>query len=181
MINYILHINGRGGSGKTTVVNALNEKLGLPKTANYTTRKPRYEGEQGYHFVDEPTFVEYFKSNKIIECYYKDSSKALYGTAAPTDTGIYQSEVVGLVALRKWCFEHEVPFLSVYLDINTETLLIRLQRRSDMNETPLERLAEDEYYELFKNWSDVIYDYNDKTVEQGVNDVLEMMKNASLI
>jgi len=27
MINYILHIDGRGGSGKSTLVNALNEKL----------------------------------------------------------------------------------------------------------------------------------------------------------
>lgn len=43
MIDYILHINGRGGSGKTTLVKILNEQLGLEKTRNYTTRKPRFE------------------------------------------------------------------------------------------------------------------------------------------
>ncbi len=181
MINYILHINGRGGSGKTTLVNVLNERLGLSKTANYTTRKPRYKGEQWYHFVDESSFVENFKQSTIIECYYKDSSRALYGTAAPTQTGIYQSEVVGLVALRKWCFEHKVPFLSIYLDVANETLLERLQNRSDTNETPEERLQEDEYYEIFKKWSDVIYDYNNKSVEQGVDDILAMMTEAKLI
>lgn len=80
--------------------------------------------------------MEYFKQSKIIECYYKDSNGALYGTAAPEKTGIYQSEVVALVALRKWSFEHKVPFLSVYIDIDTETLLQRLKSRSDTNETP---------------------------------------------
>lgn len=181
MIKYILHINGRGGSGKSTLVNALNEKLWLEKTQNYTTRKPRYEWEQGYHFVDEGTFVENFKQSVIIECYYKDSSRALYGTAAPTQTGIYQSEVVGLVALRKWCFEHKVPFLSIYLDVANATLLDRLQNRSDTNETPEERLQEDEYYEIFKKWSDVIYDYNNKAVEEAVNDILAMMGESGLI
>lgn len=27
MVDYILHINGRGGSGKTTLIQILNEKL----------------------------------------------------------------------------------------------------------------------------------------------------------
>lgn len=166
MVDYILHINGRGGSGKTTLIKVLNERLGLEKTRNYTTRKPRFEGESEYFFVTEEVFVEHFKQSKIIECYYKDSNHALYGTAAPEKTGIYQSEVVALVALRKWAFEHSVPFLSVYIDVSTETLLNRLKSRSDTNETPEGRLAEDAYYEIFKNWSDVVYNYNDKTVEE---------------
>lgn len=180
MVDYILHINGRGGSGKTTLIKLLNEKLWLQKTRNYTTRKPRFEWESEYHFVTEETFVEYFKQSKIIECYYKDSSRALYGTAAPEQTGIYQSEIVALVALKKWSFEHNVPFLSVYVDIDTQTLLGRLRNRSDTNETPEERLEEDAYYEEFKGWSDIVYDYNGKTVEQGVEDILAMMKKANL-
>lgn len=181
MVDYILHINGRGGSGKTTLIKVLNERLGLEKTRNYTTRKPRFEGESEYFFVDEKTFVENFKQSKIIECYYKDSSRALYGTAAPEKTGIYQSEIVALVALRKWCFEHKVPFLSVYIDIDTPTLLERLRSRSDTNETPEERLEEDAYYEIFKNWSDVVYNYNNKTVENWVDDIIALIKQKWLI
>lgn len=125
--------------------------------------------------------MEYFKQSKIIECYYKDSSRALYGTSAPEKTGIYQSEIVALVALRKWCFEHKVPFLSIYIDINTPTLLERLRLRSDTNETPEERLEEDAYYEIFKQWSDIVYSYNSKTVEEGVEDILSLMKEKKLI
>lgn len=181
MIDYILHINGRGGSGKSTLVNALNEKLGLERTQNYTTRKPRYEWEQGYHFVSEEEFQLRFKNNEIIESYFRKSNGAFYWLPAPTRTGIVQSEIMGVVALKKWCFQNNVPFLSIYLDIDTEVLLSRLQSRADTNEIPEERLKEDEYYEIFKKWSDVIYDYNNKSVDQGVEDILAMMAEAKLI
>ncbi len=181
MIKYILHINGRGGSGKSTLVNALNEKLWLEKTQNYTTRKPRYEAEQGYFFVSEQEFQTRFKNNEIIESYFRKSNGAFYWLPAPTFTGIVQSEIMGVVALKKWCFQNNVPFLSIYLDIDTDVLLSRLQNRADTNEKPEERLQEDEYYEIFKKWSDVIYDYNNKSVEQGVDHILAMMTEAKLI
>lgn len=181
MIDYILHINGRWWSGKSTLLQHLNERLGLEKTKNFTTRKPRFEGEGEYHFVTEDEFIENFKKSTIIECYFKDSNNALYGTAAPTKTGIYQSEIVALVALKKWCFEHDVAFLSVYIDIDSMTLLERLKNRNDTNETPEERLKEDAYYDIFKQWSDVIYDYNNKTIEEAVEDILNIMKQKSLI
>lgn len=88
---------------------------------------------------------------------------------------------MGVVALKKWCFQNNIPFLSIYLDIDTDVLLSRLQNRADTNEKPEERLQEDEYYEIFKKWSDVIYDYNNKSVEQGVDDILAMMTEAKLI
>jgi len=88
---------------------------------------------------------------------------------------------MGVVALKKWCFQNNVPFLSIYLDIDTDVLLSRLQNRADTNEKPEERLQEDEYYEIFKKWSDVIYDYNNKSVEQGVDHILAMMTEAKLI
>ncbi len=155
--------------------------MGLHQTANYTTRKPRFEGETGYYFVSEEIFQEKFKHNEIIECYFRKSNNAFYGIPAPTQTGIIQSEIMGLVALRKWCFQHQIPFLSLYLDIDTETLLSRLQRRSDVNEKPEERLKEDEYYELFREYSDIVYDYNNTSVEKAVMDVVNMMKERGLI
>jgi guanylate kinase len=181
MIDYILHINGRGGSGKSTLLHALNERVGLEKTLNYTTRNPRYPGEQGYYFVNEAEFQNKFKQNEIIESYFRKSNSSFYGIPAPTSTSIVQSEIMGLVALRKWCFQNNVPFLSIYLDVDTDTLLSRLKKRSDSNELPEERLAEDAYYEVFKEWSDVIYDYNNITVEQGVHSIITMMQESGLM
>ncbi len=50
-----------------------------------------------------------------------------------------------------------------------------------MNEKPEDRLKEDEYYEIFKNVYDIIYDYNNKTVEEGFADITNMMKTAGII
>lgn len=88
---------------------------------------------------------------------------------------------MGLIALRKWCFQNNVKFLSIYLDVSRETLLERLKNRWDTNETPEWRLQEDEYYEIFKNCSDIVYDYNNKTVEQGIDDILTDMKERNII
>ncbi|MEI6711999.1 MAG: hypothetical protein WCK88_07740 [bacterium] len=86
-----------------------------------------------------------------------------------------------LVALRKWCFQNNTPFLSIYLYVDADKLLTRLKNRSDANELPEARLAEDAYYEVFKKWSDIIYDYNNKTVQEAVEDIMMIMKEAGII
>lgn len=130
--------------------------------------------------MSEEEFQTKFKHNEIIECYFRKSNNSFYGIPAPTRTGIVQSEIMGLVALRKWCFQNNVPFLSIYLDVDTDTLLARLKKRSDANELPEARLAEDAYYEVFKDWSDIIYDYNGITVEEAVENVIDIMKKSGL-
>lgn len=88
---------------------------------------------------------------------------------------------MGVIALKKWCFQNGVGFFSIYLDVDSAILLERLKKREDINEIPEERLKEDEYYEIFKDCSDIVYDYNDKTVEEGVEDILAMMRTANFI
>jgi guanylate kinase len=181
MIDYILHIGGRGGSWKTTIIDVLNEKLWLEKTKNYTSRKPRFPGEWGYFFVTEDDFISRLRDNQIIECYFRKSNNSYYGLPAPTQTGIVNCEIMGLVALKKWCFQNNVKFLSIYLDVNRDTLYNRIKNRWDVNEKPEDRLREDEYYEIFKNVYDIIYDYNNKTVEEGFADIMNMVKTAGII
>lgn len=181
MIDYILHIGGRGGSWKTTIIDVLNNKLWLEKTKNYTSRKPRFPEEEWYFFVTEDDFINRLRENQIIECYFRKSNNSYYGLPAPTQTGIVNCEIMGLVALKKWCFQNNVKFLSIYLDVTPETLYERIKSRWDVNEKPEDRLNEDEYYEIFKDTYDVIYDYNNKTVEVGAHDILTMMKENRLI
>lgn len=51
-------IVGKSGSGKTTAINRICRNLPfLHQIQSYTTRKPRYENENGHIFVDENTFL----------------------------------------------------------------------------------------------------------------------------
>ena len=49
---------GQSGSGKTTVVNYLEEVYSYKSLQSYTTRPQRYEGETGHIFVTDPEFDE---------------------------------------------------------------------------------------------------------------------------
>lgn len=49
----IFLIVGKSGSGKTSVCGRMENVLGAKSLKSYTTRKPRYRGEDSHTFVDE--------------------------------------------------------------------------------------------------------------------------------
>ena len=58
-------IVGQSGSGKTTIVNTLEEKYGLKSIQSYTTRPKRSENETGHTFISDE---EYDKLENIVAC-----------------------------------------------------------------------------------------------------------------
>ncbi len=66
----IIIISGPSGVGKTTISNKLLAELkGLRRCVTYTTRKRRPDERNGvdYHFVDENTFKNLVKDEKLAE------------------------------------------------------------------------------------------------------------------
>lgn len=56
-------IVGQSGSGKTTIVNCLEEKYGLKSIQSYTTRPKRSDDETGHIFISDE---EYDKLTNIV-------------------------------------------------------------------------------------------------------------------
>lgn len=56
IMNTIFLFVAPSGAGKTTIVEALEEKFGLKSIQSYTTRLPRYEGETGHIFISDEEF-----------------------------------------------------------------------------------------------------------------------------
>ena len=52
----LLTILGKSGSGKTTLCAELEKRYGLKSIPSYTTRQPRFDGEQGHTFITEDEF-----------------------------------------------------------------------------------------------------------------------------
>ena len=59
----LIMIMGKSASGKSSLVERICSELNLKAIPSYTTRKPRYEGEQGHTFV---TDTEYANLKNII-------------------------------------------------------------------------------------------------------------------
>lgn len=165
-MNTVIFINGRGASGKNTLIKELNSYFGFDKFRTCTTRPPRFAGEDDYQFLTETEFFDRIKNNQILEMYFRQSNQSFYGTPAPTGDCIVQAEIMAQVALKKWCFQHGWSFLSIFLRVDENVLLERLLARKDPNEDPQTRLKEDRYYEEFLTLSDIVYDYSDKSVAQ---------------
>jgi len=64
MQDKIICLVGASGSGKSTIANRLGE-LGYNVISSYTTRPPRYEGEDGHIFVDEGEFLRQSALNRV--------------------------------------------------------------------------------------------------------------------
>lgn len=58
MSDYIFLIVGASGSGKSAISRILQKDYGLKAVQSYTTRPPRYEGEEGHTFITEDEYKE---------------------------------------------------------------------------------------------------------------------------
>lgn len=56
MEDVMILLVGPSGSGKSTIANTLSDQYNLKALPSYTTRPPRYEGEQGHLFVTDSEF-----------------------------------------------------------------------------------------------------------------------------
>jgi guanylate kinase len=172
-LNKLLIFSAPSGSGKTTVVKHLMEKLQhqLGFSVSATTRHPRPGEVDGreYHFLSESDFRQKMEENAFLE-YEEVYAGILYGTLwsevekiwAENKMVVFDVDVKGGLNLkRKFGDQAMAVFLR---PPNVEVLLERLTKRSTEVEHQLkERIAKANYELSFENQYDVVV----------VNDVLE--------
>ncbi|MBW1720573.1 MAG: guanylate kinase [Deltaproteobacteria bacterium] len=129
-------ISGPSGTGKTTVVRGLRERVdGLGFSVSHTTREPREGEEEGvhYHFVDQETFQRMIDEGAFVEWavvynhYYGTSYAAL---REPMEKGIdvvLDIDSQGAANVRKLFKESILIYL---LPPSLEELENRLKKRA---------------------------------------------------
>lgn len=73
-------VSSPSGGGKTTIVNAVKERMGLEYSVSTTTRPPRSGEKDGmhYNFVSKKDFLRYIRDNRFAE--WAEVHGHLYGT-----------------------------------------------------------------------------------------------------
>lgn len=140
---------GQSGSGKTTVVNILQDVGGYKSVESYTTRPPRYENETGHTFVSKEEFDDL---NNIV-AYTKYNNFEYAATKEQVDdSDFYVIDIPGIETFMD-CYPSDRPIYIVYFKTSVPTRIDRMLGRGDNPESIISRLRVDEEYD----WEDKIH------------------------
>lgn len=191
-INKIIVLVGQSATGKTTVEKALGEK-GVHRAVSYSTRPMRSNEQNGvdYHFITNEEFDELFDNNKLYERaeYTVNGEVWKYGLGPESfKDGCLNVVTVNPYGLQQLAEVEELKSkLSVFYLHSPESLRIKryLERETskDKERNLKERLKVD--YRDFVQLKGVeksglpykkIYNFEDTTIEEIVDQILEEIK-----
>lgn len=141
---------GPSGSGKTTIAEALSERYGnstagsngsrsMGIAKSYTTRKPRFPGEDSYHFVSKEEF------GKLDLCDKTEFCGNMYGLTQDEveRSGIIICDPNGIINIRK-NYKGERQILVVFVTAPKRERYLRMISRGDGREEASKRIENDE-------------------------------------
>lgn len=176
----LILISGVSGSGKNTIIAKLleNNNFNLKFLTSCTTRNIR-EGEidgYTYHFLTEEQFDQKLKNNEFAESVQLHSHRVgvLKNSLlnAENENIIKDIDVYGVNNIKKYLLDSPVKIVTVFLDVDKETLKERLKSRGEKDiELRLKR------YDLensFKNNYDYVI-FNDN-IEKTTNKILKILE-----
>jgi guanylate kinase len=141
-------IVGQSGTGKTHTAKALEKEYGLTLVRSYTTRTPRYDGEDNYTFVSSE---EFSKLGEVL-AYTKFAGNEYGVTADKLNEGdIYIVDVDGVHYLKKHFSGKPIKVLGLFC--SPQILEERMRKRGDTEEDIKKRLDNDRF--AFKGLSGV--------------------------
>lgn len=125
----LLCVLGASGSGKSTLCTELEKRYGLKSIPSYTTRQPRFEGEQGHTFITENEF----DNLKDILAYAKTDNCRYAVTKEMLENESYSVYVVDTSGLL-YLYDHyrgDRPLISVFIDSDVYDRFNRMVSRED--------------------------------------------------
>lgn len=136
MEKFVVIIAGPSGAGKTTVAEALIERLGIfEMSRSATTRAKRGDGKDGeYVYLTREEFSESKRRGDILEC--TDYGGNLYGTRrseieAIFERGKYPMLVLDYNGVRSLREKMEYPVYAFYIYTSLEEAQRRLYKREE--------------------------------------------------
>lgn len=188
MGNNIFLIVGMSGSGKTTIVEALEKEYSLTSIQSYTTRPKRNENETGHIFVSDDEFSKL----KDIAAYTEFDGYKYCATSKQIDnTDLYIIDPKGIDYFKEHYKGHK-DIKIIYIDSPFTALYERMVFRAEKNNIPY-LTAVDNALQRFKNDISEFYDYihhikktdytvsnnKDTNIDSLVNDIYNFICNCN--
>lgn len=180
MAGRLLVISGPSGSGKSSIVRELLDRLDLVFSVSVTTRLPRPGERHGVHyeFVSRRDFDAMINNGELLE--WAEYNNRLYGTLAqPVDAAVEQGrdvlleiEIQGARQVRENRPDAEMFFIT---PPSLEELERRLRQRGDTSEVDIEdrlRIAEAEMVEAPELFDHII---TNQDLPKAIEETLELI------
>ena len=126
-MNNIYLIVGCSGSGKTTIVNTLEEKYGLKSIQSYTTRPKRSDSETGHIFISDE---EYDKLENILACTEFCNYRYCATAEQINESDLYVIDPAGIESLKAF-YKGDKQFKIIYIKSDITTRYERMRFRSE--------------------------------------------------
>ena len=144
---------GKSGSGKTTIAEILEKDYYLKSLRSYTTRLPRYEGEDGHTFIDRDT---YFKLIDKIATTHFDGNFYCATKEQCDKSDVYVVDPDGVDTFTVNYDGDRVPLI-IYINTHWFIRFFRMVRRGNSVSKAMERIRHDKKkFGKFQNREDVI-------------------------
>lgn len=187
-MNSIFLIVGCSGSGKTTIVEQLENKYGLKAIQSYTTRPKRCDSETGHIFVTD----EEFNKLKDLVAYTEFCNNKYAATAEQVDTyDLYVIDPKGVQNLKS-NYKGSKDIKIIYIKSDVSIRYERMRNRglaSGLNhlasvEEALQRVIHDseQFYHYEKNEMPIdfcVLNNQNDNIEEIVDKVYNYIKNNS--
>jgi guanylate kinase len=173
-------IVGQSGSGKSTIASELEKLYGYKQLISYTTRPPRFEGEDTHEFISDAEFDKL----KDIVAYTEFDGKRYCATKDQIDVAnTYVIDPKGVKNLRE--NYHGKPIKVVYIKTSVPERYERMKARLKDNgvdgktavDSALNRIVNDvaEFKDYEWNIADIDFALHneEKTIEEAVNELHE--------
>lgn len=162
----IVLLVGPSGSGKTAIANYLHDTYGWNTVQSYTTRPPRYDGEEGHTFV---TDEEFDKLTDMIAYTEFDGHRYCATSGQIDQCDVYVVDPQGVRTMQT-LYHGASRLMPVYVDVKPRVCMARMLDRGDSLARTLQRLGNDkkefagakEY--LSQNFDSVLTIYNNKEI-----------------
>lgn len=136
---------GKSGTGKTTIINKISEKLENTNIVkSFSTREPRNEEDKTSHTFVEIKDYNMAKKKKELLLDYYDEVKDYHNYV--TEKSFYENKI-NLFAIDPMAYKELIELekysvLGIYISVTDEIRLARLQKRDGITELPEEKHLE---------------------------------------
>ena len=178
-------VAGRTASGKSTIVRAACERLGLKQVKSLTTRPPRItelnNSDCDHYFVSDNEFIE-LKNSKEFAAYTEINGYKYATTFEEIDNSdIYVIDPNGIEYLKEHC-KDKYKFIEIYIRV---PYLVAQNRYIERGGTGIEfkRRYEQENLQFKEYENSQQFDFhilNDGSIEESVDKICEIIKNNTM-